>query len=107
MADAALLESMKKKLHPGRFSACSPRMAAIIGCIVGEKYTDPQMQSLCVTSDKFVLAMHVGDCGYNDFIGPLSEFRRNWDNLLKAADDLTKEERLEAQRLYREAVRPV
>lgn len=103
----SMLQSIKKKLHPGRFTGCSPKMAAIIGCILQEQYTEPQLISFCVTSDNCVLAMQAGDIGFNQFMGPLSEFQRNWTNLLNAADDLTKAERKKAEQLFNTAMRRV
>jgi len=88
-----------RKLHPGRFTAMSPKMAAIVGCILGQEFTRPQLVGLTVTSDGFVLGMHAGDIGFNDFIGARADLDRNWDRLLDAAE-LTPDERKEADRLF-------
>lgn len=94
------------KLHPRRFPNMSPKMAAILGCILGEKYTEPAIEALCVTSDGCLLAQHEGDIGFNDFMGTSRDLERNWRNLLDAAE-LTEAEREAADALYRQHVRRV
>jgi hypothetical protein len=96
-------EELKRKLHPGRFTGCSPKMAAIIGFIVEEQYTNPAITELVVTSDQCVLAQHSGDVGANDFMGGYSDLRNNWQNLIQAAG-LTSEEAQEANNLFRSRV---
>ena len=39
------------KLRPDRFTAMSGKMAAIVGYIVGERFSDPAISELVVTSD--------------------------------------------------------
>jgi hypothetical protein len=46
--------SLASKLHPDRFSAMSGKMAAIVGYILGESWTEPEIVALSVTSDGFV-----------------------------------------------------
>ena len=91
--------SLTEKLNPARFTAMSGAMAAAVGCILGERLTEPHIASILVTSDGFALAMHVGEIGYNHLVGWETDLKRNWVNLLDAAD-LTKDEREEASRLY-------
>lgn len=43
--------SLADKLHPDRFTAMSGRMAAILGYILGESWTEPEIPYLSVTSD--------------------------------------------------------
>jgi hypothetical protein len=43
------------KLRPDRFSAMSGKMAAIVGYILNEPFSDPAISELVVTSDGFVL----------------------------------------------------
>jgi hypothetical protein len=93
------MTSLNQKLNPAHFMAMSPMMAAIVGYIIGETYTKPAMASLVITSDGFVIAMHVGEIGDNNLLGSESDLRRNWHNLLDAAD-LTEDERDEAFRLF-------
>lgn len=99
----AASDTLKAKLHPQRFSAMSGKMAAIVGCILGESYTDPAIAALMVTTDGHVLAMQAGDIGFNEHLGGVADLERNWRALLDAAD-LDTEERREAEQLFRQAV---
>jgi aminoglycoside/choline kinase family phosphotransferase len=81
----------------------SSKMAAIVGYISDETYTNPAINELVVTSDGFVLLEHVGDVGTNDMIGGESDLLRNWNDLLDAAG-LTPEERTEAEAAYQSHV---
>ena len=90
---------LKAKLHPSRFTAMSPKMAAIVGYIINMPLASPEIVELAITSDSFVLARLEGDCGYNDFIGHVSDFVRNCENLLIAAE-LTPTEIAEWRSLY-------
>jgi hypothetical protein len=44
MTPAAIVRwvTLAAKLHPDRFSAMSGKMAAIVGYILGESWTDPE-----------------------------------------------------------------
>jgi hypothetical protein len=88
--------TLANKLHPDRFSAMSGKMAAIVGFILGESWTEPEIAALSVTSDGFVLT----DA---EFFGDAADLDRNLLNLLVAAE-ATAEERAEFERLYRERV---
>jgi len=70
--------TLADKLRPDRFSAMSGKMAAIVGFILGESWTTPEIAALSVTSDGFVLT----DAG---FFGEASDLDRNLLNLLVAA----------------------
>jgi hypothetical protein len=80
------------KLHPDRFSAMSGKMAAIVGYILGESWTEPEIAALSVTSDGFVLT----DA---EFFGEAADLDRNLLNLLVAAE-VTPEERADFERRY-------
>ena len=77
--------ALVSKLSPRRFSNMSGRMAAIVGCILGQEFTNPRMAWLSISSDGFVTS----DA---DFIGDSLSLERNLANLLEAAD-LTPPER--------------
>jgi hypothetical protein len=80
----------------------SGKMAAIVGYILGESWTEPEIAALSVTSDGFVLT----DA---EFFGEAADLDRNLLNLLVAAE-VTPEERADFERRYRERVddwRPV
>ena len=89
-------QMLKVKLNPARFSAMSPKMAAIVGYIVGEAWTSPAMHSLCVTSDGFVIS---GD----KFLGAKSDLVNNWNSLLTAAE-LAMDEKIAADSLFTQQV---
>lgn len=90
------------KLHPDRFTAMSGRMAAIVGYVLGESWTEPELPYLSVTSDGFVTSA-------DDFMGEAADLDRNILDLLDAAG-LTADERAEFESRYRDRVddwRPV
>ncbi len=88
--------SLATKLHPESFSEMSGKMAAIVGYILGESWTVPEIAALSVTSDGYVMT----DA---EFFGEASDLDRNLLNLLVAAE-VTAEERIEFERRYRERV---
>src|SRR3990170_7976976 len=74
----------------------SGKMAAIVGYILGESWTEPEIAALSVTSDGFVLT----DA---EFFGEAADLDRNLLNLLIVAE-LTADERAEFECRYRERV---
>lgn len=92
------------KLRPDRFSAMSGKMAAIVGYILNEPFSDPAISELVVTSDGFVLAQSEGEVGANDLIGEEADLNRNLLTLIQAAG-LTDDEVREFGRLQRERIR--
>lgn len=72
------------KLRPDQFSAMSGKMAAIVGYILGERFSEPAISEL-VTSDGFVLAQQEGEVGANDLIGSEVDLNRNLIELVTAA----------------------
>jgi hypothetical protein len=94
--------SLADKLCPDRFSEMSGKMAAIVGYILDEAWTEPAIVALSVTSDGFVTT----DA---EFLGEAADLDRNLLNLLVAAG-LTNDERADFERRYRKRVddwRPV
>lgn len=91
--------SLASYLNPGRFTEMSPMMAAIVGCVIGEKFTSPYLVSLHVTSDGFVMGERSGDIGANELIGTAADLERNWRDLLNAAN-MPPALRAEAERLF-------
>ncbi len=92
-------QNLSRKLNPNRFPGMSPRMAAIVGCILDQEFTEPTIAELIVTSDGCVLGRRAGDIGYNDFFGARSDLEHNWEQLLDLAG-LSEEERQLAERSY-------
>lgn len=97
-------EALVDKLRPDRFTAMSGKMAAIVGYILDERFSDPAISELVVTSDGFVLAQTEGEVGANDMIGEESDLNRNLLRLIEAAG-LSEEEIREFGRLQRERIR--
>jgi hypothetical protein len=98
------MPTLTDKLHPRRFAGMSGRMAAVVGCILGEEWSKPRIVEMVVTSDGWALARNAGHVGFDTIIGTAADLERNWSNLLRAAG-LTDEERREAGERYRQAVR--
>ena len=82
----------------------SGKMAAIVGYILDERFSDPAISELVVTSDGFVLAQTEGEVGANDMIGEEADLNRNLLTLIQAAG-LSEEEVREFGRLQRERIR--
>jgi len=93
---------VKMKLHPRRYPNMSSKMAAIVGCVLNEAYTEPAIAHLYTTSDGCLLAQLQGDIGANEFLGTASELRQNWDRLLAVAG-LSEKETQVANEYYRQA----
>ncbi len=98
------MHTLSDRLHPRRFTGMSGRMAAIVGYILGERWSKPRIVELVITSDRWVLARNTGQVVFDTIIGTAADLDRNWSNLLRAAE-LTTEERQEAGERYRQAVR--
>lgn len=96
--------ALVEKLRPDRFTAMSGKMAAIVGYILNERFSEPAISELVVTSDGFVLAQTEGEVGANDMIGPEADLNRNLLTLIEAAG-LTDEEIREFGRLQRDRIR--
>lgn len=75
-------ENIKRALNPSRFPGMSGKMMAILGYIIEEKYTSPSVRELMVTSDGILMARVEGDIGFNDIMGSVDDFKRNWNKLI-------------------------
>ena len=84
--------TLAEKLNPNRFSNMSGKMAAIVGAIIGNKFTEPEMHGLAISSDGYVTSMET-------FIGTAIDLEDNIERLLEAAE-LSEEERNEFARLF-------
>lgn len=94
-----LMGTLKVKLNPRRFDGMSPFMAAIVGYVLGESFTTPDIAELTVSeSESLVYIRQSGAAGF-DGIESLDDLRNNWNRLLDAAG-LTAEERKEAVSLF-------
>jgi hypothetical protein len=100
----AVKEVLVSKLKPDRFTAMSAKMAAVVGYILDERFSDPAISELVVTSDGFVLAQAEGEVGANEMIGTEADLNRNLLDLIMAAG-LTGEEVEEFGRRQRDRIR--
>jgi len=97
-------DQLVAKLRPDRFTAMSGKAAAIVGYILDERFSEPAISELVVTSDGFVLAQNEGEVGANDLIGSETDLNRNLLTLIEAAG-LTADEIAEFGRLQRDRIR--
>lgn len=91
----AIADSLRKKLHPSRFTDMSPRMAAYVAYLLHVEWTKPTIGSIAVTSDGFMIVD-------GDFHGSVSDFDRNLQSLCDAAGlyDSERDVLMEAYRTY-------
>lgn len=90
---------LAQKLNPQRFPGMSPFMAAVVGYVPGESFTDPQIAQIAVSEqENLAYIRQQGAAGF-DGIESLEDLRRNWNRLLDAAG-LTPEERKQAVGLF-------
>ena len=78
--------SLVAKLYPGRFTAMSPRMASLVGGILGQNWARCFMHGwgngrLFITSDGCLLA-----CRGNCFIGSAEDWESNLARLFEVAE---------------------
>ena len=97
-------DDLVTKLRPDRFTAMSGRMAAIVGYILDEPFSEPAITEVVVTSDGFVLVQTEGEVGANEMIGTEVDLNRNLLDLVEAAG-LTEDEIREFGRLQRRRIR--
>ena len=99
MPGSRMTTDLSEKLDPARFSEMSPLMAAIVGYVLGESFTEPTIIELTVSEqENLVYIRQEGAVGFEG-IQSLEDLRNNWNQLLDAAG-LTAEERKEAVRLF-------
>jgi hypothetical protein len=100
------MEDLKKKLNPARFPGMSPFMAAVVGFVLGESFTDPEIAEITVSEvENLVYVRKVGSVGF-DGLQSMEDLRNNWNRLLDVAG-LTPEERKAAVRLFNVKVEKV
>jgi hypothetical protein len=84
----------------------SPMMAAVVGYVVGESFTDPEIAEITVSEvEGIVYFRKAGAVGF-DGLQSLDDLRNNWNRLLDVAG-LTPEERRKAVNLFVERVEKV
>lgn len=93
---AILINELREILHPSRFTDMSGMMAAILGYILGVKWTEPAITGLSITSDGFLVSM-------SHFLGAASDLETNIRNLFEVVD-LSPEHREVFNELFRDKV---
>jgi hypothetical protein len=94
-------QELQRILNPARFSGMSGKMQQIVASVLEMDADDRVIDQLYITSDGHLLAQHIGDIGYNHFIGSADDLESNWSRLLDAVnDELTPQLRREANKLY-------
>jgi hypothetical protein len=63
----------------------SGMFAAILGCLIGEDWTEPKIEDLRITFDRGLLAQVKGDVGFNLFIGAEADLIRNIHGVAEVA----------------------
>lgn len=76
--DDRFYPSLVEKLSPSHLRM-SGKMTAIVGNILGQKFTDPEVCGLAISSDGHVTSMDA-------YIGLASDLERNLDALVGAAE---------------------
>lgn len=100
------MESLVNKLRPSRFPAMSPFMAAIVGYVLDQSFTDPDIAEIAVSeSENLVYIRRGGAVGF-DGVQSLDDLRENWNRLMDAAG-LTPDERARAVELFRKKIEAV
>lgn len=93
------MDELKCKLNPSRFPGMSPFMAAVVGFVLGESFTDPEIAELTVSENENLgYIRRNGTVGF-DGIESLEDLRNNWNRLIEMAG-LTPEERRLAVELF-------
>jgi hypothetical protein len=78
-------ESTTTKLDPAHIRV-SPKFTAILAFLLGEKWTDPAITELVITSDGLLMAQVEGDIGANHIEGEWTDLQRNLIGVSDAAD---------------------
>jgi hypothetical protein len=91
--------NLTEKLDPARFSEMSPLMAAIVGYVLGESFTDPTIAELTISEQEDLVYIRPEGAAGFDGVQSLEDLRNNWNRLLDAAG-LSAEEPKEAVRLF-------
>lgn len=101
-----MMDSLKAKLHPSRFTEMSPLMAAIVGYVLGEHYTTPEIAEIAVSENENIVYIRKAGSVRFDGLQSLEDMRNNWNRLIDVAG-LTPDERSEAVRLFNDRVERV
>jgi hypothetical protein len=76
--------ALTQKLHPNRFPGMSTAMAAIVGFLVEEAFTEPAIADIVVIPQGPVIARTEGEDSKLHIIGSYGDLVQNWLELLAA-----------------------
>ena len=95
----ACMDSLNSKLNPSRFPGMSPLMAAIVGYVLQESFTDPEIAEIRVSeTENLVYFRQAGSVRFEG-LQSLVDLRNNWNRLIDVAG-LTPGQRKEAVALF-------
>jgi len=100
------MSELKNKLRPSRFAGMSPFMAAIVGYVFGESFTNPEIAEIAVSETENIVYVRQACAVGFDGVQSLEDLRNNWNRLLDAAG-LTPDERQEAVELFNSRIAKV
>src|SRR3954453_15969261 len=100
------MDVLKKKLNPSRFPGMSPLMAAVVGYVLGESYTDPEIAEITVSEAENLAYFRKARAVGFDGLQSLVDLPENWNRLMDAAG-LAPDERKQAVELFRARVERV
>lgn len=86
VASSNVLEVFAKRIHPRKYQF-SPRLAAMVGAIIGYDYgvrdgRGGHITSLSFTSDGFVIGQSTASSGGGAFLGTRADLKENIDSWL-------------------------
>lgn len=93
------VSELSRKLHPSRFPGMSPFMAAIVGYVLGESFTDPEIAEIKVSETENLVYVRQAGSARFEGLQSLVDLRNNWNRLIDVAG-LAPEERKEAVSLF-------
>lgn len=100
------VDELAEVLKPDRSPNMSPKMIALLGYLLGQEWTNPQIEDVTVSSG-VVLCRHEGEIGMNRTIGAREDVARNlreWFALHDMTDDQEEALRLLVQRKFGEEI---
>jgi len=75
--------TLAEQLAPNKVRV-SPKFTAILGFILDQKWTDPAVAELCITSDGVLMARHEDELGMDHILGEKSDLVRNLEGVAQA-----------------------
>jgi len=100
------METLVSKLRPSRFPGMSPFMAAVVGYVLDQSFTQPEIAEIAVSENENLVYIRQARAAGFDGIQSLDDLRTNWNRLMDAAG-LTPEERTRAVELFQTRIEKV